>query len=195
MQKLTVCIAALVGLMCGVADGSSANAKTMEAAQVRVLGEGRTVPRVAQGGRGVPLRHALEQIVPADFSINLPNAGPWADVPVSWSARVPFVAALREALSNASDVSADVDLKLRLVTVRANAAGATVADDPAFAMKHVWGLPPNGGVQAPQAVQPSQAAQPVQRDDRGRRRRAPLDVVELQAVVGDPAFACVCGHA
>lgn len=165
MQKLTVCIAALVGLMCGVADGSSANAKTMEAAQVRVLGEGRTVPRVAQGGRGVPLRHALEQIVPADFSINLPNAGPWADVPVSWSARVPFVAALREALSNAPEVSADVDLKLRLVTVRANAAGAAAADDAAFAMKHVWGLPPNGSIQAPQpsqAPQLSQAAQPLQ---------------------------------
>lgn len=147
MQKLTVCIAALVGFMCGVADCSSAKAKAWDAgqAQVRIVGEGRAASRVEQAGRGVPLRHALEQIVPPDFSINLPNAGPWADVPVSWHARVPFVAALREALAAAPELSADVDLKLRLVTVRASASRGAASDEAAFAMKHVWGLPPNTG--------------------------------------------------
>ncbi|MGN6319931.1 toxin co-regulated pilus biosynthesis Q family protein [Trinickia sp.] len=172
MQKLTVCIAALVGLMCGVADCSSAIAKTMDAAQVRVLGEGRAAPKVSQGGRGVPLRHALEQIVPPDFSINLPNAGPWADVPVSWPAHVTFVAALRDALSAAPDVNADVDLKLRLVTVRANASVSAMSDDAAFAMKHVWGLPPNGSAQAPQPSQPSQV-QPAQQAPQSQPSQPP----------------------
>ncbi|WP_374192460.1 toxin co-regulated pilus biosynthesis Q family protein [Trinickia acidisoli] len=143
MQKLTVCIAALVGLMCGVADCSSARAKTLDAAQVRVVGESRDVARVEQGGSSVPLRHALEQIVPPAYSINLPNAGPWADAPVSWHAHVPFIVALREALATTPDVTADVDLKLRLVTVRASASNDATSDDAAFAMKHVWGLPPH----------------------------------------------------
>jgi hypothetical protein len=127
MKKLTVCMAALVGFMCGVADGASAKANTLDAAQVRVIGESRSAPRVAQAGHGVPLRHALEQIVPANYSINLPNAGAWADVPVSWHAREPFVVALREALAGAPGVAADVDLKLHLVTVSAslNANGST----------------------------------------------------------------------
>lgn len=180
MQKLTVCIAALVGLMSGVADCSSAIAKTMDAAQVRVVGEGRAASKVSQGGRGVPLRHALEQIVPPDFSINLPNAGPWADVPVSWPAHVPFVAALRDALSGAPDVNADVDLKLRLVTVRANTSGSAMSDDAAFAMKHVWGLPSNGGAQMPPSSQPSQV-QPAQ--------QAPQSQQTVQSAGIGPALA------
>ncbi|HTH73833.1 MAG TPA: toxin co-regulated pilus biosynthesis Q family protein [Trinickia sp.] len=180
MQKLTVCIAALVGLMSGVADCSSAIAKTMDAAQVRVVGEGRAASKVSQGGRGVPLRHALEQIVPPDFSINLPNAGPWADVPVSWPAHVPFVAALRDALSGAPDVNADVDLKLRLVTVRANASGSAMSDDAAFAMKHVWGLPPNGAAQMPQSSQ----ANPVQ-----PAQQAPQSQPPVQSAGIGPALA------
>jgi hypothetical protein len=165
MKKLTVCMAALVGFMCGVADGASAKANALNAAQVRVIGESRSVPRVDRAGRSVPLRHALEQIVPANFSINLPNAGPWADVPVSWHAGAPFVVALREALAGAPGVAADVDLKLHLVTVSASAsAGASgvagVAEagvDAAGEMKHAGSLPPNA---APVVSQPS--ARPVQ---------------------------------
>lgn len=127
MKKLTVCMAALVGFMGGVADNASAKANTLDMAQVRVIGESRSAPHVDQAGHGVPLRHALEQIVPASYSINLPNAGAWADVPVSWRARVPFVVALREALSGAPGVSADVDLKLHLVTVSASASASTSA--------------------------------------------------------------------
>jgi hypothetical protein len=118
-------MAALVGLMGGVVDSASAKANTSDAAQVRVIGESRSAPRVDQAGHGVPLRHALEQIVPASYSINLPNAGAWADVPVSWHARVPFVVALREALAGAPGVTADVDLKLHLVTVSASASAST----------------------------------------------------------------------
>lgn len=141
MRKLTVCIAALVGVSCGIADGAAARPKAAgaEPGQVEVAGDARAVPRVGEGGRGVPLRHAIEQIVPPEYSINLPNAGAWADVPVTWHGHVPFVAALREALSATPDLSADVDLKLRLVTVRTS--GRPMADDGAFAMKHVWGAP------------------------------------------------------
>jgi hypothetical protein len=150
MKKLTVCMAALVGFMCGVADGASAKANALNAAQVRVIGESRSVPRVDRAGRSVPLRHALEQIVPANFSINLPNAGPWADVPVSWHAGAPFVVALREALAGAPGVAADVDLKLHLVTVSASAsAGASGVAGVAEA-----------GVDAP--VQSAQSVQSVE---------------------------------
>lgn len=155
MKKLTVCMAALVGFVCGVAGSASAKANALDAAQVRVIGDSRSAPRVDHAGHGVPLRHALEQIVPANYSINLPNAGAWADVPVSWRARAPFVVALREALAGAPGVAADVDLKLHLVTVSASvnanasgsanlgAAGAqTSADANAEgAMKHIEDAP------------------------------------------------------
>lgn len=154
MQKLTVCIAALAGMVCGIADGSSAMAKSLDSEQVRVAGEARAVPRVEEGGHSVPLRHALEQIVPPAYSINMPNAGPWADVPVSWHARVPFVVALREALAADPTLSADVDVRLRLVTVRANASAAANAtsEDAGLAMRHVWGLPPDANAPAQPAA-------------------------------------------
>lgn len=75
--------------------------------------------RLSTAGHDVPLRQALERIVPADYSINLPNAGAWAEMPVSWHARESFVAALREVLSASPLLSAQVDANLRLVTVRA----------------------------------------------------------------------------
>jgi len=154
MQKLTVCIAALAGMVFGIADGSSAWAKSVDLEQVHVSGEARAVPRVEEGGQSVPLRHALEQIVPPAYSINMPNAGPWADVPVSWHARVPFVVALREALAADPTLIADVDVRLRLVTVRANAsaAGNAPSEDAGLAMRHVWGLPSDANAPAQPAA-------------------------------------------
>lgn len=187
MQKLTVCIAALVGVMCGVADCSSAISKTLDEAQVRVVGESHRAPRVGEAGHGVPLRHALEQIVPATYSINLPNAGPWADIPVSWHARVPFVAALREAISAAPDLHADVDVNLHLVTVRSNATGQSVGDNAAGVMKHVRELPPGNGATTlqPAAMQATLVAQPPL-----------LEAVRSeQAASSAPQAAAVSGHA
>jgi len=87
--------------------------------QVKVSGDPRGIPLVSASGHAVSLRQALDQIVPQDYSINLPNSGSWSDVPVSWHAKQTFVAALREALADSPGLNAEVDTRLHLVTVRA----------------------------------------------------------------------------
>ncbi|WP_096726110.1 toxin co-regulated pilus biosynthesis Q family protein [Paraburkholderia acidicola] len=74
---------------------------------------------VKAGGHGVPLLRALERIVPSSYGVNVPNAGAWADVPVSWHGGESFVAALNEILAGNPSLQAHVNTDLHLVTVTA----------------------------------------------------------------------------
>ncbi|WP_321816649.1 MULTISPECIES: toxin co-regulated pilus biosynthesis Q family protein [unclassified Paraburkholderia] len=85
--------------------------------QVVVDRAGRASETVRVGGRDVPLLRALEEIVPPSYSVNVPNAGAWADAPVSWQAGKPFVEVLRDLLEARPGLRAHVDTNLHLVTV------------------------------------------------------------------------------
>lgn len=74
---------------------------------------------VKAGGHGVPLLRALERIVPSSYGVNVPNAGAWADVPVSWHGGESFVTALGEILAGNPSLQAHVNTDLHLVTVNA----------------------------------------------------------------------------
>ncbi|MFL9874773.1 toxin co-regulated pilus biosynthesis Q family protein [Paraburkholderia megapolitana] len=74
---------------------------------------------VKAGGHGVPLLRALERIVPSSYGVNVPNAGAWADVPVSWHGGESFVTALGEILAGNPSLQAHVDTDRHLVTVSA----------------------------------------------------------------------------
>lgn len=87
--------------------------------QVIVEGSQRAAETVRASGHGVPLLRALEQIVPTSYSVNVPNAGAWADAPVSWHGDTPFVRALGEILSGNRILQARVNTDLHLVTVTA----------------------------------------------------------------------------
>jgi toxin co-regulated pilus biosynthesis protein Q len=90
--------------------------------QVIVEGAHRAADTVRTSGHAVPLLHAIEQVVPASYSVNVPNAGPWADAPVSWHAGGSFVHVLGELLSGDPTLQAHVDTDLHLVTVTAHPA-------------------------------------------------------------------------
>lgn len=85
----------------------------------RVLIHGRAPLRetVGRDGHRVSLREALAATAPRAYSINLPNAGAWADTPVSWHGHRAFAQVLKEILADHPDLSADVDTDLRLVTI------------------------------------------------------------------------------
>lgn len=120
MRRALICTAAMAALATlGGRAGEALAAPRQEQAAGRVEVNGKLrAPQVRAGGHDVPLRSALERIVPAEYSINLPNAGAWAETPVSWHAGRSFVEALREALSDLPDVSAKIDTGLQMVTVR-----------------------------------------------------------------------------
>lgn len=95
--------------------------------QVIVEGSQRAAETVRASGHGVPLLRALEQIVPTSYSVNVPNAGAWADTPVSWHGDTPFVRALGEILGGNRTLQAHVNTDLHLVTVTAlPASGAAL---------------------------------------------------------------------
>jgi hypothetical protein len=89
--------------------------------QVIVEGAHRASETVRSNGHAVPLLHAIEEVVPASYSVNVPNAGAWADAPVSWHAGGSFVRVLGELLSGDPSLQARVDTDLHLVTVSAHA--------------------------------------------------------------------------
>ncbi|CAB3772187.1 toxin co-regulated pilus biosynthesis Q family protein [Paraburkholderia humisilvae] len=88
--------------------------------QVIVEGTHRPVGAVRASGHDVSLLQAIEEVVPSSYSVNVPNAGPWADTPVSWRAGGSFVQVLGELLSGNPSLQARVDTDLRLVTVTAH---------------------------------------------------------------------------
>ncbi|WP_321857338.1 toxin co-regulated pilus biosynthesis Q family protein [Burkholderia cenocepacia] len=94
--------------------------------QVIVDGGQRLGGVVRTGGHDVPLLRALEQIMPTSYSINVPNAGAWADAPVSWRAGSSVVHALGEVLSGDPALQARIDTDMRLLTVTAHARRANV---------------------------------------------------------------------
>ncbi|HGL4257471.1 toxin co-regulated pilus biosynthesis Q family protein [Burkholderia dolosa] len=94
--------------------------------QVVVDGGQRLGGVVRAGGHDVPLLRALEQIMPTSYSINVPNAGAWADAPVSWRAGSSVVHALGEVLSVDPALQARIDTDMRLLTVTAHARRANV---------------------------------------------------------------------
>ncbi|WP_244166632.1 toxin co-regulated pilus biosynthesis Q family protein [Burkholderia anthina] len=94
--------------------------------QVIVDGGQRLGGVVRTGGHDVPLLRALEQIMPTSYSINVPNAGAWADAPVSWRAGSSVAHALGDVLSVDPALQARVDTDMRLLTVTAHARRANV---------------------------------------------------------------------
>lgn len=129
--------------------------------QVIVEGSQRAAETVRASGHGVPLLRALEQIVPTSYSVNVPNAGAWADAPVSWHGDTPFVRALGEILAGNRTLQARVNTDLHLVTV--TALPAPVASSPmAVPAAAVVDTPPpaaQAGAQ-PSAQKPPMLAQP-----------------------------------
>ncbi|MDQ7980289.1 TcpQ domain-containing protein [Paraburkholderia sp. SARCC-3016] len=96
-------------------------------AQVVVDGSERFGDTVRKSGHEVPLLRAIEEVVPPSYSVIVPNAGAWADMPVSWHSG-PVVRALGEVLSADASLQAKVNTELHIVTVTANARLAHAAE-------------------------------------------------------------------
>jgi hypothetical protein len=89
--------------------------------QVIVKGGQRLTGIVRTSGHDVPLLSAVEEILPTSYSVNAPNAGAWADIPVNWHAGDTVTHALGAILSVDASLHARIDTELRLVTVTADA--------------------------------------------------------------------------
>jgi hypothetical protein len=132
---------------------------------VIVEGSARPDEVVRTAGHNVPLLHALEQIVPPGYSVNVPNAGAWADAPVSWRAGNSFVRVLDSVLAGNPLLQAKVNTDLHLVTVtarpqRAGAAlGSADAVPSAVAAQTASPQPAQYPVAAVVAPAPAAAAQ------------------------------------
>jgi hypothetical protein len=118
MRKLLVGVGSMLALCCTFGAFCSAHASDQ---QVIVEGSQHAGGTVRTSGHAVPLLHALEQVVPTNYSVNVPNAGAWADMPVSWHSGGSFIRALGELLSANPSLQARVDTDLHLVTVTAHA--------------------------------------------------------------------------
>ncbi|WP_332262278.1 TcpQ domain-containing protein [Paraburkholderia sp. SOS3] len=162
------------------ADGAPA---AQNSGQVTVEGDLHEGTRVATSGANVPLRTALRLILPADFSINLPNAGAWAATPVTWQQGKPLVQTLRDALAGHPELVAQVDGDFQLVTIRyrqpfdARPAAQTMSEDIAPNAARIPGqapaqtaaqnvppmlAPATVAVPAPATIQAPQTAQTAQ---------------------------------
>jgi hypothetical protein len=141
--------------------------------QVIVEGARGAGDAIRTSGHNVPLLRALEEVVPASYSVNVPNAGPWADVPVSWQAGGSLVHVLGEILSVNPSLQAHIDTDLALVTVSARAHSQ--ADDPVPAASP--SIPAAASMAAAATVVPAPAAQ-----DLGARANSPLAPPSPQTV-------------
>jgi hypothetical protein len=129
MRKLTAGVWVALSLCCAW----TANARAAAPGpQVVVDGSRHAGDRVRAPGHAVPLLRALEQIVPPSYSVNVPNAGTWADIPVSWRGNQSFVDALGEILAGNHALQARVNTDLHLVTVSAVAPLSTRPASPAW---------------------------------------------------------------
>lgn len=129
MRKLTAGVWVALSLCCAW----TANARAAAPGpQVVVDGSRHAGDKVRAAGHAVPLLRALEQIVPPSYSVNVPNAGTWADIPVSWRGNQSFVDALGEILSGNRALQAHVNTDLHLVTVSAVAPLSTRPAPPAW---------------------------------------------------------------
>lgn len=126
--------------------------------QVIVDGGQRLGGVVRTGGHDVPLLRALEQIMPTSYSINVPNAGAWADAPVSWRAGSPVVHALGEVLSVDPALQARIDTDMRLLTVIAHARRANVDAPRPFSPAAGAASRINGGATNASSTLPTGAA-------------------------------------
>jgi len=99
-------------LLLGCASQAGAPAKKLAVgtdAPVRTYGSEQTFAVMEPEGRGVPLRKAVEQLVPTDYAVK------WIDVdivrrnaPVSWNARQEWPAAIRQAVSSTPGLTVDI---------------------------------------------------------------------------------------
>jgi hypothetical protein len=120
MRTVMTCMVALLALGGGWSSRACATGTpdAQHNEQVTLVGEARESPRVTTSGTNLPLRNALRQVVPVDYSINLPNAGVWAATPVSWGAGHSLMQTLRDMLAGHPELAAQVDTDFQLVTVR-----------------------------------------------------------------------------
>jgi hypothetical protein len=117
LQKLSTGLVVAASLFCSMSVSRLALASDE---QVIVDGGERFVGSVRQGGHDVPLLRALEAVVPGNYSIMVPNAGPWTDMRVSWHAG-SAAHVLSEILSVNPSLRAHIDSDLHVVTVTASA--------------------------------------------------------------------------
>lgn len=125
-RVLTFCRMALaIASVCGAlgcasqAGAPSKKAGAVADSPVQVYGAERNFTVLENEGRAVPLRRAVEQLVPTDYIVR------WVDVdasrrntPVTWNAKQEWPAAVRQAVTAASGLTVDIATGSRLVLIR-----------------------------------------------------------------------------
>lgn len=163
--------------------------------QVIVQGGQRAGEAVRTSGHAVPLLRALEQVVPTSYSVIVPNAGAWADVPVSWHPG-SLVHVLGEILSANPSLQARVDTDLRLVTVTAHAplpAAEAAASSAAGAASSATAAAATNDAAPPvvAAAAPAAASSPQPAAANASGAPAPLSPASTVAASAPPAEATV----
>jgi len=123
---LTFCSMALViaSLCCLLGCASRSSAPAMKElprpdTSVSVRGADQAFSTPTNEGRSLPLRKAVEQLVPADYTVR------WIDIDpsrrnetVTWSANQEWPAAIAQAIASAQGLTVDIGTRSRLVSIR-----------------------------------------------------------------------------
>lgn len=104
--------------------------------ELRIIGKMAQEEKAAGMGRNVTVREAVRQVVPVDYSLRIaPGADSLADKRVSWKGGRPWTEVFADVVGSVPELSAEVDVPARLVTLSASQAsrvaqGSSVSGEP-----------------------------------------------------------------
>jgi len=90
---------------------------------LRIIGKISKEENAAGMGRNVSVREAIRQVVPYDYSVRIaPGADSLVDKRVNWRGGRPWTEVFADIVTSVPELSAEVDIPVRLVTISASQA-------------------------------------------------------------------------
>lgn len=107
--------------------------------ELRIIGKLAQEEKAAGMGRNVTIREAVRQVVPSDFSVRFGlGADSLVDKRVSWKGGRPWTEVFSDLVASAPDLSAEIDVPAKLVTLSATQTSRIEQGGPAVAAQSVW---------------------------------------------------------
>lgn len=107
--------------------------------ELRVIGKLAQEEKAAGMGRNVTIREAVRQVVPADFSVRFGmGADSLVDKRVSWKGGRPWTEVFADVVASAPDLSAEIDVPAKLVTLSAAQASRIDQGGTTGTTQSVW---------------------------------------------------------
>lgn len=107
--------------------------------ELRVIGKLVMEEKAAGMGRNVTIKDAVRQVVPSDYSVRIVlGADSLVDARVSWKGGRSWTEVLSDIVASAPDLSAEIDVSAKLVTLSATQTSRVEQGGSAVAAQSVW---------------------------------------------------------